>query len=109
MIVEHKYCGYAKAPYGNKLIWGAVAFEENGETNTYRYWGSSRKPIIKKYNSFRSRTKKETLLWKIKEKRKLYSGYTELKGSDIQTMFPDLESQIGMYVLYRKLKIKPAS
>lgn len=103
MIVEYKYCGYATS--GRRtIIWGAVAFVEGGYTETYMFWGSPKAPIIKHYPS-KYRKKKESLGWRIAEKRK-YPGYTEIKDVDgaIEKFLPELKTQIGMHVLAKKLK-----
>jgi hypothetical protein len=104
MIVDYKYCGYhTDRKHGNTRIWGAATFLENGYTETYMFWGSSKSPIIRKYR-FGQRTKKETLAYKIKEKRDKWSSYVELTGSQIENTLPELASQIGMHVLHKKLK-----
>ena len=50
--------------------------------------------------------KSDRLPERIKDKRKSWSSYKEIKDEDVKTVLPDIESHIGMYILARKLKFK---
>ena len=104
MISHYKYFGYKRIKNDGRYIWGAVSYVENGNVNCYVFWGSPKNPIIKKYQPFDNRSQKQELYYKIKERKKPYSGYIEICQPYITTAFPDLESQIGMYILAKKLK-----
>jgi hypothetical protein len=47
--------------------------------------------------------KSERLAARIEKKRKSYSGYKEITN-DVAKYLPELESQIGMHILAKKLK-----
>jgi len=107
MIHHYAYCGISECQNGSKRIWGAATWvDAGGWTSTYLFWGSPNKPLIRKYISHNRMAKSDRLPERIKDKRKSWSSYKEIKDEDVKTVLPDIESHIGMYILARKLKFK---
>lgn len=104
MISQYIYCGIYQCQNGSKRIWAAVSWVDGGYTRTYLAWGSSSNPLIKKFVFHNRMSKSQSLLARVAEKRKTWSGYKELKDDEIKIHLPQLESQIGMHVLAKKLK-----
>lgn len=102
MINQYRYCGIST---DKKRIWGAANWTDNDYdiSGLYLFWGSPKNPIIKKAVPI-SRKKKEGIFYRIIDKRKSYSGYIEIKPEHIKQKFPELQSQIEMFILARKLK-----
>lgn len=102
MIYGYQYCGISN---DKKRIWGVAIWHDDDTyvQGQYLFWGSSKNPIIKKAVPM-PRTRKDSLFNRINDKRKSYSGYTEIEQDRIEETFPDLDSQIEMFILARKLK-----
>lgn len=106
MISGYTYCGFRRDRYDNTRIWGAAVWVEDGWTKTYLFWGSPKSPMVKEYNSSWRIPKKQRLSYRIKDKRSSWSGFEEVPTELVREKFPELESQIGMYILAKKLKAK---
>lgn len=103
MIGHFLYCGIST---DSKRVWGAFSWiDSNWKTDgTYLVWGSKTNPMIKKF-SFMRKSKKQRLGYRVEQKRFSWSGYRELGNTvDVNKALPDLESQIGMWMLARKLR-----
>lgn len=105
MIHHYAYCGISECNNGSKRIWGAAQWVgTDGFTGTYVFWGSPKNPLVKKYAGHSKMSRSERLGEKIERKKRSYSGYREIKTEDVRTALPELESQIGMHILVKKLK-----
>lgn len=104
MIINYIYCGVQKCANGSKRIWGAVMWTDNSWTSTYIFWGSPEKPLVKKYIGHSKIPKSNRLKERIEKKKKGWSGYTEIKDDEIKRILPNIEAQIGMHILAKKLK-----
>ena len=108
MLIQYRYCGISR---DGKRIWGAIQrtevdlfqYSDWRIPETYLFWGSKTKPIIKNFRHT-NRRKGDSLYSRIKDKKSEYSGYIEIYGSEISTKLPDLEREIESYFLIRKLK-----
>jgi len=104
MISHYTYCGISTCQNGSKRIWCAVVWVDGGGyTNTYLAWGSPKNPLIRKYVGHSRMPKSERLPARIKEKRATWSSYIEVTN-DVSKHLPELESQIGMHILAKKLR-----
>jgi hypothetical protein len=104
MISNYTYCGISECANGSKRIWAAAVWvDSNGYTGTYLAWGSPLKPLIRRYAGHSKMPKSERLAARIEKKRKSWSGYKEITN-DVAKYLPELESQIGMHLLVKKLK-----
>ncbi len=100
MIAQYRYCGISDT----KRIWGAFYWVEGGYTEQWLLWGSAKSPQFKRYKSSGRTPRKSTVNYRILDKRKAWSGYTEISEKDIPQILPQLDGQISMHMLLRKLK-----
>lgn len=101
MISHYKYCGWIKDANNKTKIWGIVVWVTDGWTSDYLFWGNPDQLKIKKPQVY-DREKQSWISERIKKKMK--QGYIKLQDKDIEEKLPQLDSEISMFMMLKKLK-----
>lgn len=101
MILHYKYCGWIKDSNNKTKVWGIVVWVADDRTRDYMFWGTPTQLKIKSPQVY-SKERKTWVSERIKRKRR--QGYTKVEDKDINETFSELESEINMFMMLRKLK-----